>query len=105
LYSGGKDVEKSNFLFNVLENTSSSCVHNHSQKLTSTVEHLTYIPCIVVGETLNSARRFQSEDDDNDFQELLSLYSTNSNMIKEFANHIISMYLFPSSEEKQYLMR
>ena len=30
LYSGGKDVEKANFLFNIIENTSSSAVHNHS---------------------------------------------------------------------------
>lgn len=105
LYSGGKDSEKANFLFNVIENTSSSAVHNHSQKLLSTLENLTYISCIAVGEIIHSTRRFQSSGEDSDFQELLSLYSTNANMLREFANQVSSLYLFPSSDDKQYLMR
>lgn len=67
LYSGGDEVEKSNFLFNVLENTQSSCVHNHSHKLINTIESLIHIPCISVGEALNSVRRFQSDTDDSEF--------------------------------------
>ena len=58
LYSGGKEIEKANFLFNVIENTSTSAVHNHSHKLLNTLENLTYISCIVVGEIINSVRRF-----------------------------------------------
>ena len=80
-------------------------MHNHSHKLINTIENLAYIPCVAVGENLNSARRFQSDAEDQEFQELLSLYSTNSNMLKEFAIHIISTYLFSSAEEKQYLVR
>ncbi|CDW88208.1 UNKNOWN [Stylonychia lemnae] len=105
LYSGGKEIEKANFLFNVIENTSSSAVHNHSQKLLNTLENLTYISCIVVGEIINSVRRFQTDTEDSEFQELLSLYSTNANMLREFGNHIASIFLFPSSEDRQYLMR
>ena len=30
LYSGGKDSDKANFLFNLIENKSSNCVHNNS---------------------------------------------------------------------------
>ena len=105
LYTGGSETEKANMLFNVVENTTSNCVHNHSNKLITTLEHLAYIPCIAVGENLNSARRFQTDDDDLEFQELLSLFSTNSNMLHEFALHIINACLFPSMDEKQYLNR
>lgn len=99
-------MEKANFLFNVVENSQSSAVHNHSQKLISTLEHITYISAIAVGEILNSVRRFTSDSDDSDFQELLSLYSTNANMLREFSNHICSLYLFPSTlDDKQYMQR
>lgn len=67
LYSGGKDEEKANFLFNIVESTQSSAVYNHSQKLISTLENVTYISTIAVGEILNSSRRFTSEADDSDF--------------------------------------
>lgn len=103
MYSGGKEVEKANFLFNVVETTSSNSVLNHSQKLNQTLESLTYISCIVVGEIINSVRRFQSESEDSEFQELLSLYSTNANMLKEFANQVASIYLF--KDGSNYLMR
>ncbi len=64
LYTGGKEVEKANFLYNMIENTSSSAVHNHSKKLLCTLENLVYIPCIVLGEIINSVRRFQSGQED-----------------------------------------
>jgi hypothetical protein len=105
LYSGGKDTDKANFLFNLIENKSSSCVHNNSQNLLLALEHLTTITCILVGEIINTGRRFSSDNDEQEFEELFSLYNTNSNMLKEFAIHLSNMYLFPSHEDKQYLMR
>jgi len=75
-------------------------VHNHSSKLVTTIEFLAYIPCVVVGEILNASRRFQVEGDDIDFQELLSLYTTNSNMLREFAVLMISTFMFPLNQEK-----
>lgn len=105
LYSGGADTDKANFLFNIIENKSSSCVHNNSQNMLLALEHLTTITCILVGEILNTNRRFSSDNDESEFEELFDLYTKNSNMIKEFAIHLASMYLFPSHEDKQYLMR
>ena len=108
LHAGGKEEEKASFLFNMVESSQSvAAVYNHSQKLISTLENLTYIATIAVGEILNSTRRFTSEADDSDFQELLALYSTNGNMLREFSNHLSSLYLFPVTltEEKQYLNR
>lgn len=106
LYSGGDDTDKANYLFRMLENTKNNLVQNHDQKLATSIEYLTVIPCIVVGETLLSQRRFKdNEDDEAEFQELLSLYTTNSNMLREFANQLIGTCLFPSSSEKTSLTR
>ena len=55
LYTGGKDSDKANFLFNLLENAETNTVHIHSKKLIATVEGLTYIPSMVVGEILNTS--------------------------------------------------
>jgi hypothetical protein len=88
LYSGGKDTDKANFLFNLIENKSSSCVHNNSQNLLLALEHLTTITCILVGEIINTGRRFSSDNDEQEFEELFSLYNTNSNMLKEFSIHL-----------------
>ena len=55
LYTGGKDSDKANFLFNLLENAETNTVHIHSKKLISTVEGLTYIPSMIVGEILNTS--------------------------------------------------
>lgn len=54
LYSGGDDTDKANYLFRMLENTKNNLVQNHDQKLATSIEYLTVIPCIVVGETLLS---------------------------------------------------
>lgn len=64
LYSGGKDTDKANFLFNLIENKSSSCVHNNSQNLLLALEHLTTITTIIVGEIINTNRRFSSDNDE-----------------------------------------
>lgn len=105
LYSGGTESEKANFLFNLIENTTSSCITNHSAKLLLAIEYMATIPCVLVGEILNSSRHFTSDGDEEEFEELFSLYITNNNMLKEFAIHISNMYLFPLTEEKQYLNR
>lgn len=105
LYAGGKDLEKANFLFNVMENSASSAVHNHSQKLLAALESLTFIASVAVAEILNSTRRFPSALEDAEFQELFALYATNSNMLREFASHAASSFLFPASEARQYLVR
>jgi hypothetical protein len=88
LYSGGTDDAKSDFLFTLIENTTSGYVTNHSPKLLLALEYLANIPCIQVGELLNASRRFTSDADEQEFEELFSLYATNSNMLKEFAIHI-----------------
>jgi hypothetical protein len=67
LYTGGKDTEKANFLYNMIENTQSNAIHNHSQKLLLTLENLIYIPSIIVGEIIHSVRRFQSDQEDQEF--------------------------------------
>jgi hypothetical protein len=87
LYSGGKDSEKANFLFNLIESTTAktSAVHIHSPKMLKTLEYLTFIPTIAVGEILNAERRFDSESEEQDFLELLALYGTNAYMLNEFA--------------------
>ena len=55
LYSGGSDFDKSNFLFSMLESVKTgSIVYSHSVKLLTTIEHLTSITSIVVGEILVS---------------------------------------------------
>lgn len=100
LYAGGHENYKVNFLFNVLENVKTSCIHNHDHRMIQTLEYLTYIPCLAVGEIINSNKRFPSETDDLEFQELLSLFATNAHMLREFAIHLISTHLFPSSQEK-----
>jgi len=59
-----------------------------------------------VAEIINSTRRFSSAHEDSEFQELFGLYATNSNMLREFANQVASVYLFPySADDRQYLMR
>jgi hypothetical protein len=64
LYSGGKEGDKANFLYNMIESTSSGCVHNNSQRLVSTLEDLVMIPCNIVGEIINSSRTFSTEQEE-----------------------------------------
>jgi hypothetical protein len=64
LYSGGTDEAKADFLFTLIENTTSGYVTNHSPKLQVALEYLTTIPCVLVGELLNSSRRFTSDGDE-----------------------------------------
>ena len=70
LYSGGNDAEKSKFLFTLIESPNNSCVQNHSPKLLTCIEYLTTIPCILVGEIINSGRRFNTDSDEQEFEEL-----------------------------------
>lgn len=69
------------------------------------LETLTFIPCIAVGEILNTQRRFESDQEEDDFLELLALYSTNSHMLKEFALHLESTYIFPVSFQSSQRMQ
>jgi hypothetical protein len=86
LYSGGKDDDKTNFLFKLCENVNSGCVHNHSPQLYTIVEYLVTIPCVIVAEVISSTnKKFQSDNDEQEFRDLFSLYTTNTSMIKEFA--------------------
>jgi len=51
-----------------------------------------------VSEILNASSRFAaSTSDEADFQELLALYSTNANILREFAVLTINNYMFPLS--------
>ena len=53
---------------------------------------------MVVSEILNASSRFvASNEDEADFQDLLALYSTNVNILREFAVLTINNYLFPLS--------
>jgi hypothetical protein len=54
LYAGGKEEDKLNFFFSIIETASSSAVENNSPRLIKTIENLTYIPCIAIGEILNT---------------------------------------------------
>lgn len=97
LYAGGSESDKANFLFNLMESgspASSQVIQTHSQRLLSILETLTFIPCIVVGEILKIQGRFESQEED-EFLELLALYSTNAHMLKEFALHLEQTYIFP----------
>ena len=67
---------------------SSQVIQTHSAKLLGVLESLTFIPCIAVGEILNTQKRFESDQEEEDFLDLLALYSTNAHMLKEFALHL-----------------
>jgi hypothetical protein len=67
LYTGGKETEKVNFLYGILETTSSSCIHNNSPKVILTLETLTQISCIVVGDVLNALGKFHGSKEDAEF--------------------------------------
>jgi len=103
LYSGGKDEDKLNFFYSIIETSSSSIVENNSPKLINTIDNLTYISCVTVGEILGNTQRFSNDQEDMDFSELMTLFQTNSSILREFAIYMINMYLFPSSEMRQYL--
>lgn len=108
LYAGGTETDKANFLFNLMESgspASTQVIQTHSQKLLTVLEILTFIPCITVGEILKVQSRFESGQEEDEFIELLALYSTNAHMIKEFALHLESTYIFPvtfqSTQQRQ----
>ena len=63
LYSGGKELDKINFLFNLAETPISGNIIYNSQKLLSCLEILTYIPCIIVGELVCQGSRFALEEE------------------------------------------
>ena len=98
LYTGGNNYDKACFLYKLCESPDSQVVHNNSKQLLSALETLVYVPTISVGEILNETRPFSSVRDESDFEELLALYSNNSNMIKEFVIYLINSYLFPTLE-------
>lgn len=97
LYCGGKDSDKINFLYGILETTSSSSIHNNSSKVVATLETITQICCIVVGEILVFSKKFHNQKEEPEFEELLAVYQTNQSIMKEFCNVLISTYLFPQS--------
>jgi hypothetical protein len=72
-------------------------IQSHSAGLLDILEWLAYIPSIAVGDVLNQSHRFQVEQEEDCFLELLALYSTNANMLREFALHLEATYLFPIS--------
>ena len=50
IYTSGSDNDKANFVFNIVENHSTNCVHNYSIKLVSSVETIVHITTIMVAK-------------------------------------------------------
>jgi hypothetical protein len=61
LYAGGTEQEKTSSFFNLVEQQNTGMVQNYSKKLIYILEVLAHIPCIIVGEVINSSRRFSSD--------------------------------------------
>lgn len=69
------------------------------------IEYLVHIPTICVGEILQTSnKRWPSDQEEKEFEELMMLYTTNANTLREFAKNLINQVLFQSAPiDKQYL--
>jgi hypothetical protein len=99
LYTGeGQEMEsKSSILFEVLADDESETVRNYSTSLAEGMQWLIAIPCLVIGHVvlsktneLNSSEPFRV-----DLNRLMELYSTNRTILKEYAEILITQYIFP----------
>lgn len=61
---------------------------------------MVYIPCVIVGEVLEGGERFVTEGDERNFEDLMTLYTTNAHIVKEFAVHLSNSLLFPQKEKR-----
>jgi hypothetical protein len=106
LYAGGSQADKSEFLFNLITTETLDVIRNNSSKFIAILEYLVMIPCIVVGNVLQKKGKFMSPNDREEFEDLLALYGTNPNMMREFAKILSSTYFFNNeSVEKQELSK
>lgn len=80
---------------------------NLSPKLVSTLEYLSSIPSLIVGEIVSTNRKkyHNYDEDDVEFGDLMMLYKTNNDIAKHFAIYVINADLFPIDSNKQYLTK
>lgn len=61
LYCGGKEEDKASLLYDLIENKQQGAVINNSKVLLRALEILIYIPCIIIGQLVNSTKHFPSD--------------------------------------------
>jgi hypothetical protein len=105
LLCGGSEIDKSGILYNLMENTVEQQVRNQDTKFMNVLENLVLIPTVITGDMVSVFRSFSSELERDEFNEIIKLYTTNCNMVKEFAIHLANEILFPSIKAGNSLMR
>lgn len=69
------------------------------------LENLILIPTVISGDIVEALKGFNSELEKDEFDEMIKLYTTNCNMIKEFAVTLANDVFFPSINDADILMR
>lgn len=97
LYSDTEDSNevKAAALFDLID--SQGIVEAHSKGLLDALLGLAHISTVAMADVLTQMRRFEGEQDEEEFLELQALFSTNANMLREFALHLQASFLFPVS--------
>jgi hypothetical protein len=101
-YSGGDEAKKTQFLFQLMSSSQSGCITNRSQDLIEVLINMVEITCLVMSNGLvksmgDDIEIFEKEVDEILFDELLTLYSSNPLIRRDFAEYINDTLLFPAS--------
>lgn len=84
-----------------MENKSSKSIQNYSHRLSATIENLVKICSICTGELFEQdGYKFKSEEEEEEFLDLMALYTTNTNMPREYGLVLIAKYLFAASSDR-----
>ena len=105
LYCGGSDADKTSTLFSLLEDNTTGLLNYGSSKYLRVLEIMTYIPSIIIGDTVSLQKKFSSDQEEEQFEELMQLYTTNSAIIKEFSYYLSNSFLFTSDEDRMALRK
>jgi hypothetical protein len=89
LYTGGTNEEKADILFSLLEDDGSMLIQNHSEQLVETLTNLLYIPTVMMGNMVSYYSDFQSDYSKCEFDKLFKLFTTNKDIVNDFALNIV----------------